>query len=137
MRLRKRNSERQPFPNDTAAHIREIRDLSRELSSQALAILPFQVFLSAVLAATMSRGHLDGIPALISVAFLGISFCMTTMTLSRVHKQPAWNAPDIDRFLKHEAKRVSEKGRVLQGSAWSLLVAAVAVAITAFTSISY
>jgi hypothetical protein len=121
---------------ERAKRMTELRDFSKELSGQALALLPFQAVLALTLAASITKGHLHAIVATASVGLLAASLASTGVVLSRVHSRPIWTVEDTDALIKEEAKAVNEKGFTLWIGSWVLLAATGAVALTAILSLS-
>lgn len=113
----------------------ELREFSKELSAQALALLPFQAVLAAALGATVSRDKANALAATTSVGLLALSFCCTASALSHVHYRPPWTAHKPDSLLEDEARSLIRKGFDLKTGAWVLLIATIFVGLTAMTTL--
>jgi hypothetical protein len=115
--------------------VAELREFGKELTAQALAMLPFQAFLASALGASVLKEHFSGVSALASVILLGVSFASSAVALSRVQARPAWTAASSKDLVKQEVDALTQKGFALKVGAWSLFLTAVAVALTAITAI--
>jgi len=108
----------------------ELRELSRDHSQQAMGLLPVQLALSAALIASGTSGRVDRAWFDVSTGLLGLSFCITAMTLARVLRQPSWTAKEATKLRDRDANKVAEKGLMVMAAAYVSLCAVLAVAVT-------
>lgn len=120
-----------PCSNRAIQRMSEVHALNKELTMQALALLPFQGVLAAALGTSINHGKADGILVGIGIALLGLSLSCTASTLSRINYRPPWTVKDADALITREARWLVLKGFDFKIGVWLTLAAALVIGTTA------
>jgi hypothetical protein len=92
----------------------ELRDMSAQLTTQVLTLLPMQVLLAAGVAVVVKSRAGDDLVTVAALISVTLAILFSVYALRRVHHQAVWESGTDDGrrdFVLGEAQKVYDKGR--------------------------
>jgi hypothetical protein len=116
----------------------QVREMNKELSSQALTLLPIQITLITIFAGLITKATVNVVAAVATTFVLAVVLALIGLALARVNCRPLWvetTTAKKQELLRAEADRLREKGIAVGYSAFLSLPAAGLVVISALTTL--